>query len=102
MKLVMDRSKSGKKQNSNFTLKNRLISLYFDMKRICTKVKMFIYSLWIYTGSVLECSGRLARVPHRSGKTNSFLDCYPTQKKTFYLSVNGNKTLKQVSFKLSF
>ena len=57
----MDRSKSGKKQNINFTLKNRLISLYFDMNRICTRVKMSIYSLWIYTGSVLECSGWSAR-----------------------------------------
>ena len=57
MKTVTDRSKSGKKHNTNFTLKNRLISLYFDMKRICTRVKMSIYSLWIYTGSVLQCSG---------------------------------------------
>ena len=62
MKIVMDRSKSGKKQSTNFTLKNRLISLYFDMNRICTRVKMSIYSLWIYTGSVLECSGWAARV----------------------------------------
>ena len=57
----MDRSKSGKKQNINFTLKNRLMSLYFDMNRICTRVKMSIYSLWIYTGSVLECNGWSAR-----------------------------------------
>ena len=85
MKIVIDRSKSGKKQNTNFTLKNRLISLYFETNRICTRVKMFKYSLWIYTGSVLECSGWLARVPHRSGKINSFLDCYPTQKKRFIL-----------------
>ena len=58
----MDRSKSGKKQNTNFTLKNRLISLYFDMNRIYTRVKLSIYSLCIYTGSVLECSGWSARV----------------------------------------
>ena len=58
----MDRSKSGKKQSTNFTLKYRLISLYHDMNRICTSVKMSIYSLWIYIGSVLECSGWSARV----------------------------------------
>ena len=62
MKIVIDRSKSVKTQNTNFTLKNRLISLYFDMNIICTSVKMVIYGLWIYTGSVLQCSGWSARV----------------------------------------
>ena len=28
---------------------------------ICTSVKMAIYILWIYTGSVLQCSGWSAR-----------------------------------------
>ena len=68
MKIVMDRLKSGKKkQNTNFTLKNRLISLYFDMNTICTSVKMAIYNLWIYTGSVLQCSGWSARAENRDG-----------------------------------
>ena len=61
MKIVMDRIKSGKKQNTVFTLKNRLISLYFDMNIICTSEKMAIYSLWIYTVSVLQCSVWSAR-----------------------------------------
>ena len=67
MKIVMDRSKSSKKQNIKYTLKNRLISLYFDMNRICTRVKLSIYSLWVYTGSVLECS----RWSNRDAKAKS-------------------------------
>ena len=62
MKIAIDRLKSGKKQNTNFTLKSKLISLYFDMNILCTSVKIAIYSLWIYTGSVLQCSGWSARV----------------------------------------
>ena len=48
MKIVMDRSKSGKKQSTNFTLKNRLISLYFDMNRICTGVNC-LYTVYGFT-----------------------------------------------------
>ena len=57
----MDRSKSGKKQNTYSILKNRLISLYFDMNIICTSVRMAVYRIWNYTGSVLQCSGWSAR-----------------------------------------
>ena len=58
---VKNISKSGKNQKYNFTLKETLISVDCDMNRICSSIKKYIYSLWIYNGSVLQSSGWSAR-----------------------------------------